>query len=245
MKNQSQKMAVKKTRPALSRDDLITKYRTFVHAVAHRLVRGMGLPMERMDEFISAGYLGLVEAAERYDQRSGNHFKTFAYWRIRGSIIDNIRATADLQGRAYRYARALEGANDLAQTLAAGKRGKVTRTKEQLLADVLDYAATAALAFRLSLGDVEAEVESIEDQESNPERCFLRKEERKNVREALAGLPEKERTIIQQYYFQGRSISDMARDGKKASKSWVSRQHSQALTMLKQRYLEISAVEPA
>jgi len=63
-----------------------------VRSVAYALWRRVG--RVEMDDLVSAGMIGLMEAAERYDSERGTSFATFAYQRIRGSIIDEIRKFA-------------------------------------------------------------------------------------------------------------------------------------------------------
>ena len=60
----------------------------------------------------------------------------------------------------------------------------------------------------------------------------------KKIREIVATLPEKERTVIEQYYFRDRKLTEIASQLTGLSKSWVSRLHDRALVMLKQKFEE-------
>jgi ABC-type nitrate/sulfonate/bicarbonate transport system ATPase subunit len=73
----------------------------------------MGLPQRHRDDFISAGLLGLVEAAGRFDAGRGSDFRAFAFLRIRGAVIDHIRASCEISGYAYQVLKALESAQEL------------------------------------------------------------------------------------------------------------------------------------
>lgn len=222
------------------RDRLISEYRKYVHSIVGRLIHTMGLPSELYEEFVAAGYLGLVEAAQRFDFASGNEFKHFAFFRIRGAIIDSIRATSNLSGRAYRFAKALQAA----QTLREDGLGKGDASASpggcgrNTLAKVLNFAAHSALAFRLSMADAELELTSSENGGVTPEQTLEKKEEQHLFCKLIATLPPKERTIIEDYYFREKTFSEIAAQNKRLSKSWISRLHARALCRLKERYLE-------
>lgn len=219
------------------RDQLIEKYHRFVHAIAGKMIHAMGLPAELHEEYVSSGYIGLIEAAERFNPSSGVEFKSFAYLRIRGAIIDNIRSNSQLSGKAYRCARALQAAhqlreNDFETQVARGGNEKHS------LEDILDFAAKGALAHRLTWADAEKELGKVVDDNLDPERAFELKENNKKFRSIVETLPEKERLIVEEYYFRGKSFVEIADEHQGLSKSWVSRLHSRALELLRQKLLE-------
>ena len=95
------------------RDALVEQYQGYVHATVRKLIKFMGLPANRFDDFVSAGYLGLVEAAGRFDAQANDNFQNYAYLRIRGAIIDSIREGSELKGVGYKRAQALAAAHDV------------------------------------------------------------------------------------------------------------------------------------
>jgi RNA polymerase sigma factor FliA len=222
-----------------TRNALVTRYHSFVHAIVAQMIYRMGLPSDYYDEFISAGYLGLVEAAGRFDSKNGADFKTYAYLRIRGAVIDSIRATSELQGRAYKCARAVRASIDLREVEFTYRDSlPESADKKRRLAGILDYAAKSALAFRLSINDVQDEVQGLEAQGADPEAAYMGREDRQVLKEIVHSLPRKERRVLDAYYFQGKSLSEIAASQKGLSKSWVSRLHARGLELVKKRYLE-------
>ena len=227
------------------RDRLIVKYRDYVRSVALRMIGAMNLPSQDLDEYISAGYIGLIEAAQRFNPDVGTGFEGYAYLRIRGAIIDNIRAHSELSGKAYRFVRAMQAVQDLregeadsalAEDCATGSRGgSINR--------MLDFAANGALAFRLSLSEGYEGITEECSGEENPERRLLVAERNRKFREMVATLPRKERTIIEDFYFKEKSFKEIADEKEGHSKSWVSRLHSRALERLKEMYLESKGEE--
>lgn len=218
-----------------NRNDLIEEFRSFVDLVVDKLIRSMGLPRALRAEFISAGYLGLVEAAERYDKSVCSDFRGFAFLRIRGAVIDSVRAGSEISARAYRILRALEAANDTAldQLLSSGKKSTPEKEKRNLT-HALEYLANSALAHRLQKkGPSEPSPGHSSD---NPEEELYLKRESARLREIVTSLPDRERTIIEQFYFQGKRFIDIADEEVGLSKSWISRLHSRALTMIREKY---------
>ncbi len=229
-----------------TRDALIVEYRGFVDTVVKKLIHSMGLPNDQFDEFVAAGYLGLVEAATRFNKEEGVSFKTYAYLRVRGAVIDGIRECSDVSGAGYRYAQALQGAHELRENdlQRCGGRSRVkvkvkvkdkSRARGERLAEVLEYAAKSALAFRLSVSDVEHEM--VDNAGPNdPESGIVARQQTQMFVEIVADLPAKERMVIEEFYFRGKSFTEIVNEHEGFSKSWVSRLHSRGLLLLKEKY---------
>lgn len=212
-------------------DQLIIKYQKYVHSIAKKLISSHGLPAENLDEMISAGYLGLVEAAGRYDSKSLSDFKSYAFLRIRGAIIDSIRASSELRGRAYKISRAWQAIQDLEETFCSESENQ--DRPEKLLANILEFAASGALAFKFSLHDYEEEVSEALSRHVCHEEKFVLRQENCRLKNLVDKLPEKERFIIEAYYYEEKSFSEIALQLGGHSKGWVSRLHIKALSRLK------------
>ena len=219
------------------RDDLIIEYQEYVRSLVGQMVQAMGLPSAHFDEFVSAGFLGLVEAAERFRPDSGVEFRNFAYLRIRGAVIDSIRACSDLSGRAYHYAQALKRANELRSSEVEEDALAPVEGKGSL-ARILEYSARIAMAFRLSLDNSDGQLSQEGPHISNPEVLVSDRQEAILVKRLLAQLPDKERLIIEEHYFNDKSFIEISREYPSLSKSWISRLHTRALTLLKEAYVE-------
>jgi RNA polymerase sigma factor for flagellar operon FliA len=225
------------------RNDLIHEYRKFVTHVAAKLMRYMNLPKAMFDDLEAAGYLGLVEAAERYDKNSGHEFKKYAFYRIRGSIIDSVRSSNHLSGEAYRCAKALQAAQSLQEELRYIDKEPTIKPKtledtKLRLSKLLDLAAKGVLSFKMSLCEVKQEVEEIPDENSNTEDIFIKRQNISELHEILETLPELERLIVQEYYFKGKTFLEIGEENGGMSKSWVCRLHARALEQIKNTYLQ-------
>jgi RNA polymerase sigma factor for flagellar operon FliA len=197
-------------------------------------------------ELARAGALGLVEAAQRFDPARGVPFDRFAARRIRGAILDAVRAV-DWAPRSVRaLGRALEAAEqDLAnehgsapsnvQVAAAlgMSEGDLAAVRDRVFRSVvlaLEHAVTGAGddGEVLSLGDVLADrtmAEPSEDLESRELLGYLR--------DAVGLLPERHRLVIVGYFLGGRTSAELAEE-LDVTESRISQVRSEALAMLRE-----------
>ncbi len=195
------------------------------------------------DELARAGALGLVEAARRYDESRGVPFDRFAAQRIRGAILDAVRA-ADWAPRSVRtLARRLEGveqrlATELGRVPSAPEMAEalgmtneeLARLQDRLFRSVvlaLEHEVNDAGEEDLTLVDVLCDrsvVEPLEQLETRELHAYLR--------DAVHLLPERHRLVIVGYFLEGRTSQELARF-LGVTESRVSQLRSEALTMLK------------
>jgi RNA polymerase sigma factor for flagellar operon FliA len=196
------------------------------------------------DELARAGALGLVEAARRYDESRGVPFDRFAAQRIRGAILDAVRA-ADWAPRSVRtLARKLESveqrlatelgrvpsAIEMADALGMS-REELSRLQDRLFRSVvlaLEHEVNEDTEEDLTLVDVLSDrgsVEPLEELESRELHAYLR--------DAVTLLPERQRLVIVGYFLEGRTSQELARF-LGVTESRVSQLRSEALQMLKE-----------
>ncbi|MDY7100427.1 MAG: FliA/WhiG family RNA polymerase sigma factor [Actinomycetota bacterium] len=196
------------------------------------------------EELARAGALGLVEASRRYDGARGVPFERFAAQRIRGAILDAVRA-ADWAPRSVRtLARKLEqaeqklatelgrvpSAQEMAEALGMS-RDELVRLQDRLFRSVvlaLEHEVTDELDEDLSLVDVlqdRSAVEPSEELESRELHAYLR--------DAVKLLPERQRLVVVGYFLEGRTSQELARF-LGVTESRVSQLRSEALLMLRE-----------
>ena len=209
-------------------EKLIETHRSYAHAIAAEIARRLPAHIDRA-EIQAAAELGLVEAAAPFDPSRGVLFKTFAYYRIRGAVYDCLHKMAWLsrsQYQAYRFERA---ANEFLKDYAIESPRAGTPADEYQ--DLKNVAGSLASCYLLSLDATQLDL--AEDAGRSPERQTLSKEEKARLRTALAELPEKNRRVLESYYFEELSLEETgARLG--LSKSWVSRLHAKSIEMIRQ-----------
>jgi RNA polymerase sigma factor for flagellar operon FliA len=204
-----------------------------VEVLARQLARRLRQPV---DELRSAGYEGLVQAAQRYDPAEGTPFVAFAQTRIRGAMIDAVRRLRPEVRRQARALRSYEASQAVLEDAARSQPRRVDadpRTLQERVAAAADLVAktTAAVVLaRLPPDDPDAVPTTGEDAETQ----LLRGESARTVREELAASPPEDRELLEALYLQGQSMGEYAQQIGK-NKSTISRQHIRALGRLAAR----------
>lgn len=196
------------------------------------------------EDLARAGALGLVEAARRYDAERGVPFERFAAQRIRGAILDAVRA-ADWAPRSVRtLARKLEHVEqrlatelgrvpspaEMAEALGMS-REELGRLQDRMFRSVvlaLEHEVKDDSDEDLTLVDVlsdRSSVEPLEELETRELHAYLR--------DAVSLLPERQRFVIVGYFLEGRTSQDLARF-LGVTESRISQLRSEALQMLRE-----------
>ncbi len=196
------------------------------------------------EELARAGALGLVEAARRYDDERGVPFERFAAQRIRGAILDAVRA-ADWAPRSVRnLARRLESAEqrlasqlgrvpspaEMADELGIS-RAELDRLQDRMFRSVvlaLEHEVSDDSEEDMTLVDVLTDKNSVEPLEELETRELLG-----YLRDAVELLPERQRMVIVGYFLEGRTSQDLARF-LGVTESRISQLRSEALEMLRE-----------
>ncbi|HYY03967.1 MAG TPA: RNA polymerase sigma factor WhiG [Gaiellaceae bacterium] len=231
------------------RDRLILTYAPLVKYVAGRL--GSGLPAHvDDDDLISYGLLGLIGAIERYDPDRDVKFETYAIARIKGSIIDELRAMDWVPRSVRARARDIERAiAELERKLhraptdeeIAEKIGITQEELEESLTDI-SRSSIAALDELWTVntgggggGDQVALIDTIEDTEApDPQSSLSQTEMKEAVGEAIARLPEREKLVVTLYYYEELTLREIG-EVLGVTESRVSQLHTKAILRLKAR----------
>lgn len=233
---------------AEEREDFINSNVHLVKIIAHQVAVHLP-PHIEIEDLISAGTIGLLEALERFDKSKGVQFKTFASIRIRGAIMDELR-TMDWMTRSMREkSNMLERAYSEVENLT-GRPAETEEVAEHLdistdeLHDLLRQVSALSL-FSLEdmgvRGDDEALdiLEAIEDPEGKDPMVLARISELKaETIKAVEGLKEKERLVISLYYYDELTLKEI---GKvlDITESRVCQIHSETMLKLKGRLKRI------
>lgn len=208
-----------------------------VDIIAGQLVRGLRGPMQ-LDDLLSAGREGLLDVARRYDPSHGTSFKSFANYRVKGAMIDQIRQLAPLPRRAYERLAALEAATALSeghaeQAFSAPTSPLDEQQTEDAFEEHIDALMTGA-AMRLKSEAARAQTS---DPPEDPEGAYERAEILALAKQELDRLPVEEAKIVRRFYFEEHRLEEIATD-LGVSKSWVSRMHTRAVARLATRILQ-------
>lgn len=206
--------------------DDFAAHQELVERVVRRLIRELDLTCDPGD-LRAWGHQGLLEAKQRFDPARKVRFSTFAYYRVRGAVLDGVRSQGFLKRRAYAKLKAFEAADSLAEELAEGNAAGPELSREARARELDDAVGKISAAYVLSaLGQAD------ERAADTPESLVEAAEDRSAVRDGLASLPEKERELLEAVYFQGATI-EQAGAQLGLSKSWASRMHAKALSRMR------------
>ncbi len=216
---------------------LVVHYLPLVKTIVHRM-----LPAQQahnyFDDLIHCGVLGLMDAIERFDPSRDVKFETYAYMRIRGEIIDNMRkqdwAPSNLRRQISQVARAYDELEmSLGRTATDGEvaehLGLDVREVEQVLEKSHRFNM---LYFEDMLSEKYASSESLQDTHFSPEDHLERSEMKQILSQIIIGLPEKERLVITLYYYEELPFKNIA-EILGVSVSRVSQIHSKMLLKLR------------
>ena len=219
---------------APEKNQLVEQHLALVQAIARKLKKTLGTRVE-YDDLVAYGSKGLVEAAERFDARHGVAFSTFAYYRIRGAMYDGLRTMGWYSRADYARYRAEERANEYLRSQA--DREGAARA-EGTAAPAADPAAALEGIGEILSGIATVHITSLEaaatvadESLPPPDAAVDTGRLSRRVRAAVAELPEKERELMQLYYFAGKTLEE-AGAALGLSKSWASRLHARALEQL-------------
>ncbi len=226
-----------------ARDEIITQCISLVKASARRLAT-YASPSHDVEDLVSAGIFGLLDAVEKYNPTKGASFKTYAGWRIRGAILDEIRAL-DWVPRSVR-----EKAKKLERTYAKLEQKMLRAPSESEIAEELgvslnelhkmlsEVSCTAMLMLDeicQDRDDEDAVRNYIEDPTSaNPIDKLTHEETKRILADAIGALPEQENLTITLYYYEELTMKEV---GKilSVSESRICQIHSSAIIRLRSR----------
>lgn len=188
----------------MDRNELIEQNLRLVHACAHRF-EGKGI---EYDDLYSAGCVGLIKAADRFDRSKGFRFSTYAVPVILGEIKQLFRS-----GGSVKVSRSLQELSLRAQKLCESYRAEhdgeiaITDLAEQLGVDV--YQAAQALSVSKAVLSLSGEEESggVDVPVPSPEEKLT---ERLSLREVINALSDDERMLIIQRYYRHKTQQQTA-----------------------------------
>jgi RNA polymerase sigma factor for flagellar operon FliA len=235
------------------RDQLIVHYSPLVKYVAGRVATGLPQNVDQAD-LVSYGIFGLIDAIEKFDLERGFKFETYAIARIKGNILDELRSIDWVPRSVRAKARAMEKAYSKLE-------GELHRTPTDVeLADELDlteaqlqttlgqisFTGLVALDEMLSggdRGDATTLGDTLADGGVGPVAAYEVEEMRHILADAINRLPEREKTVLTLYYYEGLTLAEIG-SILGVTESRICQIHTKAVIQLRAR-IAASEREPA
>lgn len=210
-----------------SQGDLVAQHGWLVRHVAQRLKSTLGLqfPLEELEQM---GMLGLLEAARRFDPGSSASFGTYAYYRIRGAILDEALSQQGMKRSQAASIRRVRAMGDAVEGIGEQSEGA---SDMDFLVHAMACATTASEVMEAVSAELE-ESEELSGYTATPEQVVSQSMTKAMVRRLMAQLPEDERELVKGCYFSLLSLSEYAEQVGR-SRSWACRVHARALRQLR------------
>lgn len=233
----------KRTLDPQTRDRMLNQYLPLVKNVASRMALGFPKSVE-LHDLINTGVIGLIEAFNNFDPGRGVKFETYAVPRIRGAILDELRALDWVPRSTRAKSREIEKAvakleNELGHSPSDRELAKrLNISTDELLSALGDVSSTTLLSLDelISREDDNRQVPRIETVENTAADNILNDLERNELRvfliNSISGLTEQERLVIALYYYEELTLKEIG-EVMLISESRVSQIHTKAVLRLR------------
>lgn len=232
------------TRDKDTRDALIQEYLPLVKQIAGRLSLGLP-PQVEEEDLVASGVIGLLEALERFNTSYDTGFKTFATWRIRGAMLDELRKLSWQPRSLFRRLRELQGAEQkLSHQLGrepstaelATELNWSTEAVDQVYSQMNSHSLVSLESLLFAPAAAEGNEEDLLPAGPfvTPEESVERTERRSVLTGAVDALPERDKLLLALYYKEELTLKEIGMV-LKVSTARVSQLHARALRNLRDK----------
>ncbi len=211
----------------------------FVEALARRMASSMPNSID-IGDLVQDGVLGLIDAANRFDEERGIKFETFAERRVRGAMIDALRKDAWPRG-VRRQRRELDAAREaLRRELGhepsmadlAARVGSDEKRLSRTIVRINTIEATSPLATGEHMDESSLPTVLVPSEPDSPHVAYEKAETKDRVRTAIQSLPWRERKVIGLYYYGEVTMKEIGAEIG-VNESRVSQLHARAIRRLR------------
>ncbi|MFP4013671.1 MAG: FliA/WhiG family RNA polymerase sigma factor [Chitinispirillaceae bacterium] len=243
----------KETGSKVAKDKLLVEYAHLVKYITQRLAVNLPKSVDRND-LVSAGIMGLIKAVETFEPERGFKFETYAGHKIRGAVLDDLRALDWVPRSIRQKSRDLQKVfvkleNELGRAPyddeVCEELGISISEYEELLAEVTPSTIVSleeALPDRNSDSKEIRIIDQVEDPgSSNPLKELGYSEVKSILKESIANLPEKEKLVVALYHYEELTLKEIG-VVLDLTESRVSQIHSKAILKLRTKLLQKTSV---
>ena len=236
---------------AASQSHRIVASLPFVEALARRMAATMPNSID-VGDLVQDGVLGLIDAANRFDESRNIKFETFAERRVRGAMIDALRKDAWPRG-VRRQRRELDAAREaLRRELGhepsmadlAARVGSDEKRLSRTIVRINTIEATSPLATGEHFDESSLPTALVPSEPESPDRAYERRETRERIRTAIQSLPRREQKVIGLYYYGEVTMRQIGSEIG-VNESRVSQLHARAIRRLRDALGEMAPAQAA
>src|SRR6195256_1667077 len=223
----------------------------FVEALARRMAATMPNSID-IGDLVQDGMIGLIDAANRFDEDRGIKFETFAERRVRGAMIDALRRDAWPRG-VRRQRRELDAAREALRrelghepSLAdlAARVGSDEKRLSRTIVRINTIESTSPLATGEHMGESSLPAALVPSEPDSPDAAYEKLETRERVRAAIQSLPLREQRVIGLYYYGEVTMKQIGAEIG-VNESRVSQLHARAIRRLREALGEMGPAHMA
>ena len=224
------------------RNQIIVEYMPMIQCIAKKISTRLPAHIE-CDDLISNGVIGLMDAIEKYDPGRDNKFKTYAEFRVRGAILDALRAQdwipRSIRDKSKKLKKVIQELE-----LKLGRAPKDQEAASALSLSLEDYHSLVNQTRPVNILSIDETaifshldrkfiIQLLENRES-----ILNKLNRKSIKSlivrAIGELPERQRMVLSLYYYEGFNLKKIGQI-LNVTESRISQLHAQAIERLKSK----------
>ncbi len=242
MRERNAKNAYQQQDDTSSKEEMVTKYMPLIRKLAGKLSIALPPSLDEED-LVGSGIIGLLEALDRFEPSRGVQFSTYATWRIKGAMIDEIRRTSPAPRSFFSQFRQVHQTEEqLRQSLnrdpareeIASSLGWSVSSVEQVWANYNLMTVVSLEKMILSNdGEESLRLEGvIAASDPTPEEILTDKEQVERLAAAIETLPERERLMLALFYYEELTKKEIA-GLMKVSAARISQLHARAIERLR------------
>ncbi len=242
-------VAPRRKRPVDDRNKVVEQYAYLINKVAYKMIARLPANVE-LDDLKSAGVIGLIDAAEKYDPEKSSNFKSYAEIRIRGAMVDELRSL-DWVPRSVRQKCATINRTSRRLTGRLGRPATNEEIADELQLSVPEFNLMASKARALSVVSYEDLGAAGDDRRdfldciadpaaTDPEENSQRSNRRSLMLRGIQELSERQRMVLSLYYFEDLNLKEIGTI-LGVTESRISQIHSKAVIQLRPILTEMLA----
>lgn len=233
---------------AKTKDEIIVEYAPLIKFVAQKIASRLPANIE-LDDLISCGVIGLMDAIDKFDPTRDNKFKTYAEFRIRGAILDELRSQDWVPRSIREKAKLVERTyvkleSELGRQATDEEMCQALDINQEEFYDFLNKAKSVSVlniddSTIFNRGDKKLMAGLMQDdRSSNPFSAVSYKDLRDKIKNGIMNLPDKQKLVLSLYYYEDLNLKEIGQV-LEVTESRVSQLHTQAILRLKAKLRDV------
>lgn len=208
-----------KTKDINIRNDIVMNYSYIAKTVAIQM-RGITSNYAQVEDIVNQGIITLIDCVEKFDLSKGIKFESYAYMRVRGSVIDFVRKQDWLPRRVRMTSKSIMAAHDElcnelmrepTQQEIADRLNMSIKTLDKYYSEISNSVMLSFEGIIQNVSQMGEALENILDENGNPENKVFRDELREVLAQSIDSLTDREKQVVTLYYYENLRLSDIGK----------------------------------